>query len=60
MASRFSQEHQRVRPNSNEDQVIKRAKEHFERTLINIKGCVAGSVAALEHPANNDNTFLFW
>ena len=54
MAGRFSQQHQRVRPNSNEDQVIQRAKEHFERTLIEIRGCVAGSVAALEHPANNE------
>ena len=54
MAGRFSQQHQRVRPNSNEDQVIKRAQEHFERTLIEIGGEIAGSVAALEHPANNE------
>ena len=54
MAGRFSQQDQRVRPNSNEDQVIKRAKEHFERTLIEIGGKIGGSVAALEHPANND------
>ena len=54
MAGRFSQQHQRVRPNSNEDQVNNRAKEHFERTLIEITGKIGGSVAALEHPANND------
>ena len=54
MAGRFSQRDQRVRPNSNEDQVIKRAKEHFERTLIEISGSLTGSVAALEHPGNND------
>ena len=54
MAGRFSQQHQRVRPNSNEDQVIKRAKEHFERSLIEVAGNIGGSVAALEHPASND------
>ncbi len=54
MAERFSQQRQRVRPNSNEEAVIKRAKEHFERSLIKIDGQLAGSVAALEHPANND------
>ena len=54
MPERFSQQRQRVRPNSNEDAVIKRAQEHFERSLIKIDGQIAGSVAALEHPANND------
>ena len=54
MAERFSQKHKRVRPNSNEDFVIKRAKEHFERSLIEVRGSFAGSVAALEHPANNE------
>ena len=49
MAGRFNQQNQRVRPNSNEDQVVQRVKEHFERTLIEIGGTVAGSVAALEH-----------
>ena len=34
MPARFSQQHQRVRPNSNEDKVVARAKEHFEKTLI--------------------------
>ena len=53
MAGRFSQQHQRVRPSSNEDKVINRAKEHFERTLIEISGSLTGSIAALEHPANN-------
>ena len=54
MPERFSQQRQRVRPNSNEEAVVKRAKEHFERSLIQIDGHLAGSVAALEHPANND------
>ncbi len=54
MAGRFSQQNQRVRPSSNENQIIKRAKEHFERSLINVSGKVGGSVAALEHPANNE------
>ncbi len=54
MAGRFSQQHKRVRPNSNEDAVIKRAKEHFERSLVEISGSLSGSIAALEHPANND------
>ncbi len=54
MAERFSQQRQRVRPNSNEEAVIKRAQEHFERSLIKIDGQLAGSVAALEHPASND------
>ena len=36
MAERFSQQRQRVRPNSNEEAVIKRAQEHFERSLIKI------------------------
>ena len=54
MAERFSQKHQRVRPNSNEDQVVKSAQDHFERTLIEIQGKIAGSVAALEHPGKNE------
>tara|TARA_Y100001968_G_scaffold299609_1_gene310408 strand:- start:1582 stop:2325 length:744 start_codon:yes stop_codon:yes gene_type:complete len=54
MPARFSQQNQRVRPNSNEDKVVARAKEHFEKTLIEISGHLAGSVAALEHPSKND------
>ena len=54
MPARFSQQNQRVRPNSNEDKVVARAKEHFEKTLIQISGDIAGSVAALEHPTKND------
>ena len=52
MASRFSQPNLRVRPSSNEDKVVKRAQEHFEKTLVAITGEIVGSVAALEHPAN--------
>ena len=47
MAGRFSQQHQRLRPNSNEDQVIKRAKEHFERTLIEVGGDLAVELESL-------------
>jgi len=34
MPARFSQQHQRVRPNSNEDKVVARAKEHFEKLSL--------------------------
>jgi len=51
MAGRFSQQHQRVRPSSKEDQVVQKAREHFERTLVPVAGSLAGSVAALEHPS---------
>ena len=50
MAGPFSQQHQRVRPSSRERQVVERAQEHFERTLVEVGGHLAGSVAALEHP----------
>ena len=53
MAGRFNQQDQRVRPNSNEDQVVQRVKEHFERTLIEVGGSLSGSVAALEHQPHN-------
>jgi len=53
MAGRFSQQHQRVRPSSKEDQVVEKAREHFERTLISVGGALAGSVAALEHPSSD-------
>ena len=54
MAGRFSQQNQRVRPSSKEDQVVDKAKEHFERTLIDVAGSTAGSVAALEHPSHDE------
>ncbi len=54
MAERFSQQNQRVRPSSKEDQVVQKAKEHFERTLIPIAGSLAGSVAALQHPSADE------
>ena len=54
MAERFSQQNQRVRPSSKEDQVVQKAKEHFERTLIPIAGSLAGSVAALQHPRDDE------
>ena len=54
MAGRFSQQNQRVRPSSKEDQVVQKAREHFERTLIPLRGHLAGSVAALEHPRHDE------
>ena len=54
MAGRFSQQNQRVRPSSKEDQVVQKAREHFERTLVTVKGQLAGSVAALEHPRHDE------
>ena len=54
MAGRFSQQNQRVRPSSKEDQVVQKAREHFERTLIPLRGQLAGSVAALEHPRHDE------
>ena len=54
MAGRFSQQNQRVRPSSKEDQVVQKAREHFERTLVPVKGQLAGSVAALEHPRHDE------
>ena len=54
MPTRFTQQNQRFRPNSKEDQVVEKAQEHFERTLIAIRGELAGSVAALEHPNHDE------
>ncbi len=53
MARNFSQEELRVRPSSKEEAVVQRAREHFERTLIRVRGELAGSVAALAHPRNH-------
>ncbi len=50
MAERFSQKNLRVRPSSDEDKIVTKAKEHFEKTLVEISGEIVGSVAALEHP----------
>ena len=49
MPTRFTEQSQRFRPNSREEQVVQKAKEHFEKTLISIQNELAGSVAALEH-----------
>ena len=54
MATRFTQQNQRFRPSSREDQIVEKAREHFERTLISIGGELAGSVAALEHPNHDE------
>ena len=54
MPTRFNHQNQRFRPSSKEDHVVEKAKEHFERTLISIRGELAGSVAALEHPNQDD------
>ncbi|MEB3234462.1 MAG: glycoside hydrolase 100 family protein [Cyanobacteriota bacterium] len=50
MAQPFSQDRLRVRPSSREEAVVASAREHFERTLIRVRGAWVGSVAALEHP----------
>jgi hypothetical protein len=47
METRSTEESQRFRPSSREDQVAQKAQEHFERILISIQGQLAGSVAAL-------------
>ena len=54
MPARFTQHNQRFRPSSKEDHVVDKAKEHFERTLVAIRGELAGSVAALEHPNHDE------
>jgi beta-fructofuranosidase len=63
MAQQFSQERLRVRPSSREDTVVARAREYFERTLIQVGGKPVGSMAALKHPGgdgalNYDEVFL--
>ena len=52
MAGGFTEQSQRFRPSSKEEHVVQKAEEHFERTLITIRGELAGSVAALEHPSD--------
>ena len=54
MPTRFTEQSQRFRPNSNEDQVLQKAREHFEATLIGVQGELAGSVAAMEHRRADD------
>ena len=50
----FTEQSQRFRPNSKEEQVLQRACEHFEATLISIQGQLAGSVAAMEPRQSNE------
>ena len=38
MPTRFTEQSQRFRPNSNEEQVLQKAREHFEATLIGVQG----------------------
>ena len=54
MGRNFSQKRLRIRPSSQEDAVVADALEHFERTLIPIRGELVGSVAALRHPGGGD------
>ena len=54
MRTRFTEQSQRFRPNSNEEQVLQKAREHFEATLIGVRGGLAGSVAAMEHRRADD------
>ena len=54
MPTRFTEQSQRFRPNSNEEQVLQKAREHFEATLIGVQGELAGSVAAMEHRRSDE------
>ncbi len=63
MAKQFSQEMLRLRPSSREDTVVASARELFERSLVQARGAVVGSVAAMAHPrrsgeANYGEVFL--
>ena len=63
MSQPLSQDQWRVRPSSKEDAVVARAREHFEHTLVSVRGELVGSIAALEHPeggneANYGEVFL--
>jgi hypothetical protein len=55
MARPFSPDHLRVRPSSREDAVVARAREHFEGTLVRVRGELVGSVAALGHPRRSSD-----
>ena len=59
MAKQFSQERLRVRPSSREEAVVAAAEEHFERTLVRIRGELVGSVAALSHPGGVDEALNY-
>ena len=59
MAKQFSQERLRVRPSSREEAVVAAAEEHFERTLVRIRGELVGSVAALSHPGGGDEALNY-
>mgnify|MGYP005745100685 CR=1 FL=1 len=53
MPTGFTQQNQRFRPSSKEDQVVQKAREHFERTLIQIRGELAAvSYTHLTLPTN--------
>jgi len=41
-------------PRSQEENVVASARAHFERTLVQVRGAVVGSVAAMEHPSSGD------
>ena len=59
MAKQFSQERLRVRPSSREEAVVASAEEHFERTLVQVRGELVGSVAALSHPGGRDDALNY-
>lgn len=39
-----------MQPSSRGETVVARARDHFERTLVRVRGELEGSVAALGHP----------
>ena len=59
MAKQFSQERLRVRPSSQEEAVVAAAYEHFERTLISVRGKQVGAMAALVHPGGKDQALNY-
>ena len=59
LAKQFSQERLRVRPSSREEAVVAAAEEHFEKTLVRIRGELVGSVAALSHPGGGDEALNY-
>ena len=54
MSRSFNQQQLRVRPSSREEAVVASARSHFERTLVQVRGELVGSIAALEHPRNGE------
>lgn len=50
MPRQLSKEPQLNQPRSREEALVKVARGHFERSLVQVKGELAVSIAALKHP----------